>query len=185
MKVEWKNLDHPVQLAELVRNESNAEQRDRYRVVLLAGNGRDGKQLKRDELAAMVGRSRAFVDTWIGRYRNDGLDGLKPQKQKGAECKLTVDQQQQLTKMLDDGPPPDEQLAAYNGPILQEKIEQMFGKTYSLSGVYQLLHRLGYNDLMPRTTHPDTDPAEQEEFKKRHCPRPLIWLSKRTMESEC
>ena len=48
--------------------------------------------------------------------------------------------------------PPKKGLAAYNGPILREKIQQRFGKLYSLAGVYALLHRLGYNDLMPRTT---------------------------------
>ena len=37
-----------------------------------------------------------------------------------------------------------------------------------------LLHRLGYNDLMPRTTHPDTDPAERAAFKKS-CPS--VWIS--------
>ena len=44
----------------------------------------------------------------------------------------------------------------------------------SLSGTYALLHRLGYNDLMPRTTHPDTDPAERAAFKKS-CPS--VWIS--------
>jgi hypothetical protein len=71
--------------------------------------------------------------------------------------------------MLELGPPPAEGLAAYNGPILRERIEQLFGKVYSLAGVYKLLHRLGYNDLMPRPRHPDTDPAALEAFKKRNC----------------
>jgi transposase len=63
---------------------------------------------------------------------------------------------------------------AYNGPILREKIEQLFGKAYSLAGVYKLLHRLGYNDLVPRPRHPDADPAALEAFKKRNCPS--VWL---------
>ena len=54
---------------------------------------------------------------------------------------------------------------------LREKIHQHFGKLYSLNGVYALLHRLDYNDLMPRTTHPDTAPAVLEAFKKKSSPR--------------
>jgi hypothetical protein len=77
--------------------------------------------------------------------------------------------------MLDAGPPPGEGLAAYNGPILRERIERRFGKAYSLAGVYKLLHRLGYNDLMPRPRHPGTDPAALEAFKKRNCPH--AWLT--------
>jgi hypothetical protein len=75
--------------------------------------------------------------------------------------------------MLEAGPACEEGIAAYNG----EKIEQRFGKVYSLNGVYQLLHRLGYNDLMPRPRHPDADPAALEAFKKRICPS--VWLSSR------
>jgi transposase len=98
-----------------------------------------------------------------------------PRRQPGAARRLSPEQEAQLCEMLEAGPPPEEGLAAYNGPILRERIEQRFGKVYSLNGVYKLLHRLGYNDLMPRPRHPDTDPAALEAFKKRNCPS--VWLS--------
>ena len=79
--------------------------------------------------------------------------------------------------MLEAGPTPEEGIAAYNGPILRERIEQRFGKVYSLNGVYKLLHRLGYNDLMPRPRHPDADPAALAAFKKTNCQR--VWLGSR------
>jgi transposase len=168
MKLDWKNPDDVEQLQKWVRVESNAKQRDRYRAVLLAGSGLDDKrELTREQIASHVGRSRQFVDQWVGRYRQGGLEKLKPVKQRGATPKLTAEQQQELVAMLEAGPPEEEGLAAYNGPILRQKIEERFGKLYSLPGLYCLLHRLGYNDLMPRTTHPDTDPAAQEEFKKK------------------
>jgi transposase len=72
--------------------------------------------------------------------------------------------------MLDAGPPEADGLAAYNGPVLRERISERFGKLYSLPGLYALLHRIGYNDLMPRTTHPGSSPAAREEFKKKSCP---------------
>jgi transposase len=152
--------------------ERQAKQRDRFRVVLLAGEGwGDQKELEREEIAAVVGRSRQFVDAWVGRYRRQGLSGLYAKKQPGAEPKLTPEQQQELLAWLEKGPSEEEQLAAYNGPILKEKIQAHFGQLYSLAGVYALLHRLGYNDLMPRGHHPDTDPAVLEAFKKKSSPR--------------
>jgi len=155
-------------LCELIAATSNAKQRDRYRVALIAGQGLAEKpELQREEIAATVGRSRQFVDQWIGRYRKGGIDALVPRRQPGATPKLTDEQQRQLCAMLDAGPDAEEGLAAYNGPILREKIEECFGKLYSLNGVYALLHRLGYNDLMPRPNHPDTDPAVLDAFKKR------------------
>jgi transposase len=174
MKVDWKDAGDPLRLAGLVAATSGAKQRDRYRVVLLAGQGLgDRAELDREQIALATGRSRQFVDQWVGRYRTGGIDALVPKRQPGAARRLTGEQEAQLCAMLDAGPPPGEGLAAYNGPILRERIEERFGKVYSLAGVYKLLHRLAYNDLMPRPRHPGTDPAALEAFKKRNCPS--VW----------
>lgn len=176
MKVNWKDASDAQRLAERVAATSDAKQRDRYRVVLIAGAGLgDQPELEREQIAAAVGRSRQFVDEWVGRYRKGGLGALVPKPQPGATRRLTNEQEGQLCAMLEAGPPPEEGIAAYNGPILRERIKQRFGKVYSLNGVYQLLHRLGYNDLMPRPRHPDTDPAALEAFKKTSCRS--VWLS--------
>ena len=176
MKVTWKDAGDESRLAELVAAASNAKQRDRYRVVLIAGRGLgDEAELERERIAATVGRSRQFVDQWVGRYRTGGIDALVPRRQPGAARRLDPGQEAELSAMLESGPAPGEQIAAYNGPILREKIERRFGKCYSLAGVYKLLHRLGYNDLMPRPRHPDTDPAALDAFKKKTCPS--VWLS--------
>jgi len=176
MKVDWKDAADELRLAELVDATRDAKQRDRYRVVLIAGAGLGGEpELEREQIAATVGRSRQFVDEWVGRYRKGGIDALVPKPQPGATRRLTSEQEAQLCAMLESGPPPQEGIAAYNGPILREKIEKLFGKAYSLNGVYKLLHRLGYNDLMPRPRHPDTDPAALEAFKKTSFLS--VWLS--------
>jgi transposase len=178
MKVDWKDAADAGRLIELVAATSNAKQRDRYRVVLIAGRGLGTQaELQREQIAAAVGRSRQFVDEWVGRYRRGGIDALVPKRQPGAARRLSAQEEAQLCQMLEAGPPPQEAIAAYNGPILREKIEQRFGKLYSLNGVYKLLHRLGYNDLMPRPRHPHTDPAALEAFKKTSCRS--VWLSSR------
>ena len=175
MNVKWKDALDGQRLREWVATVSHAKQRDRYRVVLIAGAGLgDRKELDREEIAATVGRSRQFVDQWVGRYRKGGIDALIPKRQPGAARKLTMEQETQLRAMLDAGPGSEEAIAAYNGPILREKIEAIFKVAYSLAGIYKLLHRLGYNDLMPRPCHPQTDPEALDAFKKRNCPG--VWL---------
>jgi len=186
MTVDWKDAADAARLAELAAATSNAKQRDRYRVVLIAGAGLGNEpELQREQIAAAVGRSRQFVDEWVGRYRSGGIEALTPKPQPGAPRRLSPQQEAQLCAMLEAGPPPEEGIAAYNGPILREKIQQRFGKVYSLNGVYKLLHRLGYNDLMPRPAHPDADPAAQEEFKKRRCPSTSGGRGRRTPASGC
>jgi transposase len=115
------------------------------------------------------------VDSWIKRYRTGGVEALVAKRQKGNKPALNEDQQKQLCELLDKGPGPEEGLAAYNGPIIRQKIIELFDKTLTLGSVYRILHRLGYNDLMPRTTHPDTSPEAMDDFKKRSFPS--VWLS--------
>lgn len=178
MKVLWKDEVDQQRLIDLTAAATNAKQRDRYRVVLIAGQGLgNDAELYREQIAATVGRSRQFVDEWVGRYRKGGIEALIPKRQPGAARRLTAGQEAQLCAMLEAGPAPEETIAAYNGPILREKIERLFGVVYSLNGVYKLLHRLGYNDLMPRPRHPDTDPSALEAFKKTSCP--TVWISSR------
>lgn len=172
MTVTWKEASDRQRLKELVAATGNAKQRDRYRVVLLAGEGSvSSSRLTREQIARIVGRSRQFVDQWVGRYRRDGLPGLFPHRSKGRPPKLTPAEQQELCRILDRGPSAEEGIAAYNGPILRELIEKRFKKIYKLDAVYKLLHRLGFNDLMPRPHHPDTDPAALEAFEKKSCRR--------------
>ena len=171
MTVDLHHADDLGRLRVAAGREHDAKQRDRYRVVLLAAAGDEaGRELHREQIAARAGRSRQFVDEWVGRYRRGGLDALAPRRQPGARPKLDAGQERQLRQMIDDGPPPADGIAAYNGPILRERLARDFGVLYSLSGTYDLLHRLGYNDLMPRPKHPGTDPAAQEAFKKTGCP---------------
>jgi transposase len=185
MKVDWKDPRDADRLREWIAAQADAKQRDRYRAVLLAGAGLpDRPECSRDQIAAALGRSRQFVDQWVGRYRRGGLAVLQPRKQPAAASQLTPRQLQEVLQWLEQGPTPEEKLAAYNGPILREKIKERFGKLYSLNGIYALLHRLDYNDLMPRTTHPDTDPAVLEAFKKKSSPKPWNRSRKPTPPSE-
>ena len=162
-------LHHETDLAELrrlTRGENNAKQRDRYRAVLLAAEGQDGKQLLREQIATRLGRSRQFVDEWVKRYRQGGLKQLRPKKQPGKKPRLSEAQHKELMARLDAGPLPEAGRSTFTGQDIQKHIEQHFNVLYSLNGVYQLLHRLGYSWLCPRPRHPQSDAAAQEAFKK-------------------
>ena len=53
-----------------------------------------------------------------------------------------------------------------NGPAVKKILEQEFGVSYSLWGVYRLLHRLGFSCLCPRLQHEKADSQAQEELTK-------------------
>ena len=149
-------------LEELVRSESNAKQRDRYRAVLLA---MDEAEREGDEIAEVVGRSPRFVDEWASRYRRGGIVALVPKKQPGRRPKLTAEQEQKLKARLDAGPRESDGVCALRGKDIVRIIKQEFGVTHTLGGVYDVLRRLGYSDLAPRPLHRKNDPAAMEKFE--------------------
>lgn len=154
----------------LWNQETNAKQKDRYRVALLAVVGflDPVEELEREEIAELTGRSRQFVDEWIGRYRTGGIDALKPIKQPGRTPKLDAAEKDILRQILDEGPHEGvDPRSVFFGDDIRKLIERRFGKIYTLSGTYKLLHAMNYSWLCPRPHHPKGDPAAREAFKKR------------------
>ena len=148
-------------LDERVAREGNAKQRDRYRVVRLALEGKEALQV-----AHVVARSRKFVQEWAYRYRDRGREALLPIKQSGRRPKLPVEQHQRLTERLDAGPLSDDNgVCTLRGRDIRRIMELEFGVVYSSSGTYELLRRLDYSSLKPRPKHRKTDASAQQQFK--------------------
>ena len=71
-----------------IRREADAKQRDRWRAVLLALEGKTTAAIM-DKL----GRSKNFVQRWVYFYRDHGLKRIRPLKQTGQPPKLPRDQE--------------------------------------------------------------------------------------------
>jgi transposase len=160
MLVSLRDASDLVWLDERIAREHNAKQRDRYRVVRLALEGAETLAI-----VQAVARSRKFVQEWVYRYRDRGLDALAPLKQTGRKPKLRAEQQERLKQRLDAGPRADDNVCTLRGRDIQRIMEVEFGVVYSSSGTYELLHRLNYSSLKPRPKHRKTDAAQQEQFK--------------------
>jgi hypothetical protein len=65
MRIEWKSPEDRAQILNGYRQatrQRRTQQRDRYNVIILLGDGGpDGQELQRNEIAAAVGRSRHTV----------------------------------------------------------------------------------------------------------------------------
>lgn len=150
----------PHQLADLdelrrrVRQEANAKQRDRWRAVLLALEGRTAS-----EIMDKLGRSKNFVQRWVYFYRDHGLERVRPRKQPGQPPRLPGDQHQSFLERINTNP------KILRGVDIVEILREEFGVTYSLNGAYDLLHRLGYEPLKPRPVNPQKKPEEEQAWK--------------------
>ena len=154
---------YPTDLDELtrrIRNTRNAKQRDRYRAVLLALEGRATL-----EIVDRLGRSRPFVQKWVYRYRDEGMAGLAERARPGQPTKLQREDEAAFRRRLEAGPREKDGVCTLRGRDVQGILEHEFGAKYSLNGVYDLLHRLGYSCLKPRPAHRKNDPQVMGQWQ--------------------
>ena len=160
MTVVLHQADDVARLRQWVRDERKALQRDRYRAVLLAAEkpAADGVEMTREQIAAAVGRSRQFVDEWVGRYRRGGIDNLVARKQPGNKPSLNPAQQEAFKARLLAGPTDaDGGVCTLRGKDAQRVLEVEFGVPLKLSAVYEWMHRVGLSCLKPRPRHRKND----------------------------
>ena len=150
----------PQQLQRLAHRQTDARLWRRARIIRLAQDGQTAVQIGR-----ALGLSRRQVQHWVYRYNAHGWEGLADRPRGGNRRRLTDAQEQQIQDYLDQqaaDPPAGVRRAA----DLQAWIQQHWGVLYSLPGLYNLLHRLGYSCLMPRPRHHKADPEAQQAFRK-------------------
>ena len=118
-------------------------------------------------IAMATGLSRRVTQRWIARYNEHGLDGLDDRR--GRESGLPLDEQQQaaLQQRIDAGATEADGVCSLRGRDLQRILAEEFHVLRSLSGVYWILHRLGYSYLRPRPKHRKADPAQILEFQQQ------------------
>lgn len=170
MTVVLHQADDVARLRELARDQGKALQRDRYRAVLLAAEkpAADGVEMTREQIAAALGRSRQFVDEWVGRYRRGGIDNLCARKQPGNKPSLTKAQQEAFKARLLAGPTDaDGGVCTLRGRDAQRVLEVEFGVPLKLSAVYEWMHRVGLSCLKPRPRHRKNDPAAMTLWLER------------------
>ena len=146
------------ELKGLAKQQSQAKLLLRLQAVSLAQAERTAP-----EIAKILSVTYRTVQYWIQRYNRHGFDGLRDLRQGGNQRKLTDQQEQQIKKYL-DCQADDPTGGVRRGQDLRQWVHQQFGVLYSLPGIYDLLHRLGYRCLMPRPRK--ADPQQQRAFKK-------------------
>ena len=151
------------ELLDLYRRERDARVVKRLWIVRQARLGKTAP-----EIAGETGLARRSVQEWVARYNAEGVDGLRDRPGRGRKPILSVEEKQRLVERVEQGPRANtNDVCALRGVDFQKFVEAEFGKSLSLSSIYNLLHDLGYEWLVPRSKHRKSDPAAAEAFKKR------------------
>lgn len=147
---------------QLLEHQARATRPERvlkFRAVILAMQGWFAC-----DIAEALGKGTRTIQQWIADFNREGVDGLTDRRG-GNHFHLTDEQEQQVIAYL-DAKARDPREGVRHAQELIAWIECRFDKTYSLSGIYDMLHRLGFSWLMPRPCHEKNDPVVMEAFKK-------------------
>lgn len=147
-------------LTKLVNREFKGKQRDRYRMALLALRGWDAPRI-----AEALSSNRRTVQAWVYRYREGGIEALRPRPLPGRPTKLPRDREAQFKARLEAGPRKEDGVCTLRGKDAVRILKNEHGASYSLEGAYNLLHRLGYSCLKPRPKHEKNDPVAMKNFR--------------------
>ena len=133
----------------------------RFRAVILALQGRSAP-----EIAQALGCSRRAAQSWVTRYNDGGTAALHERPRSGRPPRLAGAEHPRFVARLEAGPTPEDGVCAWRGPDIRRLLREEFGVALGRQATYNLLHRLGFSDLMPRPQHPETDPEAQAFFKE-------------------
>ena len=160
------------QLITLAANEPAKRRFLRIRAVILAVQRQTA-----EEIAEALGCSRRSVQTWIAAYNQHGGESFQERPRSGRPKLFPDHKLDQLRARLDAEPQPEDGVCTLRGKDIQNILQKEFGVLYTMPGLYDFLHRIGYSYLDPRPKHIKSDPEAQDEFKKNSLAKSMPSLS--------
>jgi transposase len=152
----------PAMLRKLAKTEANPRAARRLLAIANALSG-----MSRKQAAEAAGMERQALRDAVVRYNAHGLDGLYDCWSGGRPPRLDAKEQAELMRIVLAGPDPEaDGVCAFTREDLVRICEARFGKTFHPSSMSRVLRRLGFSRQKARPSHPQTDPAEAEAFKK-------------------
>lgn len=122
------------------------------------------------EVARRIGVTRQSIHNWVAAFRENGEEGLLEEK-RGRPCALDEDDRERLAELLDRGA----QASGYEDDrwtlsIVGDLIKHTFGVCFSIQGVCDLLHAMGYSHQKARRQARERDEEAIEDWKRNTFP---------------
>lgn len=144
----------------------DAEQR-RFRALTLLNQG-----WTQGQVAVEVGVSPSAVCKWVKAREAGGEAALKAKRHPGPKPKLVARQLARLEKLLLQGATKHGYATAlWTSKRVAELIERHFGVRYDPSGVWHLLHRMGWSSQKPEQQARERDEEAIARWRKKDWPR--------------
>lgn len=123
--------------------------------------------MSREAAAAIGAMDRQTLRDWAHRFNDRGPDGLINAKAPGPAPKLSIEQKQELKRIVECKPDPIiDGVVRWRCVDLRRIIKERFDVDLDEVSIGRTLKELGFAHLSPRPQHPKQDPQVIEAFKK-------------------
>lgn len=117
-----------------------------------------------------LGHPPSWAHQWYERYLEAGIEGLFNLSKSGQPKKLDEDFEAGFIGRLANGPLESDGVTSWNSSIIQNILMSEYGASYSISGVKNLLRRLGFSYTKPRPKHEKNDPNAMKTWREETLP---------------
>jgi len=145
---------------QLAKRESHPRTRIRF---LALGHLQAGKT--KSEVIDMFQIAFPTLREWLLRFIAEGITGLQEKAGKGRKRKLSVEQEEEFRKAVEELQHSREG-GRVRGQDIQVMLKEKFCVDHALPSVYHVLERYGLSWVSARSKHPKSDPIVQADFKK-------------------
>jgi transposase len=121
----------------------------------------------REEAARNGGMDRQTLRDWVHRFNQCGPDGLINAKSPGRQPKLSLEQMEELARLVEAGPDPEKDgFARWRCVDLKRVLGARFAVDLSEVSLGRILKKLGFSHISARPRHSKQDPEAIANFKK-------------------
>ena len=150
------------QLESLFRSTQDRKLRDRLQIVLMAHRGRP-----RHEIATDPGIHRIGVTRWLNAYREHGLDGLLPEKAKGASPGISAALGDEIRRRVIKGPAKQGlDRANWTHAQLADHLKKTHGIRTSRSAMHRFCSKVGIRPYRPTYRYLRGDADKQAQARE-------------------
>lgn len=156
--------DEVKKLREFLRKTKDPHVKDRVRAIIKRIEGR-----KRSDVADFFDVNIKTIDDWTRKYNKAGVQGLQTKPQRGNNRILTVQQKQEIKKVITGKRPDQVGLSDrfWNVPLLREYIKQKYALFYRSPATYRkLFYSYGFTYHKPNKVNRKQSPHMRKRFEE-------------------
>jgi transposase len=148
------------ELERLYRQAKVGVESRQYQIIWLLAQGK-----KTQEVAEVTGYSRKWIYALVKRYNELGVEGIGDRRSENQGAKTLIDDihQAQLWQALQENAPDG---GLWNGRKVANWLSEVTGVSISRYRGWEILREMTFRLRVPRPSHTESDPLEQEAWKK-------------------